>query len=227
MDSTLGAILTLKEKYSILSTKTGRLYIDDNCQCYLFEAERDAKQFCDKFKDTFFKEPELLKQIPFITKCYSFGITNIKVKKASEEKFYNIPVVRSDTSRCYCNRETMFNLLMLKQTKYARYLRNIANVPFLSSVFIDERKEGHYPVLHYSVAEVSDERTYFLLFTDLKEFNSWKSSQIQSDNLLPNETTLQELNKIRNGLPVLINPLSDMLILTNKQINSVTKQEQG
>lgn len=217
-------ILTLKQYCLILSNKTKKVYIDKNCKCYLFESDYEAKQFCDKIPDTYFAEQTFLKQGPFISMCYGNGIETIQVKCSAEEKFREIPIEKKDVKRQFYNRNTMKSILRLKQTSQRQYLLELKKATFISPVVIDQRKEGEYPIIHYTYAILSQETIHYLLFTTLQEFEDWKKAEEDNVNYLPNQTTLAELNKIRGNNPVFINPLSDRLILTDTQIKSITKE---
>lgn len=217
-------LLTLKQFYLILSKKTSKPYIDKNFKCYLFESDYDAKQFCDKISDTYFENQGFIKQGPFISMCYGYGIERIQAKCSTDEKFKEIPIEKNDVKRQFYNRDTSRSILRLKQTRQKQYLLELNKGTFLSPIIIDQRKEGEYPIVHYTYAILSQNTIHYLLFTTLQEFEEWKVLQKNKD-YLPNQTTLSELNKIRGKNPVFINPLSDKLILTDVQIKSITRNK--
>lgn len=219
-------LLTLNKYFQIFSSDTKRLYIDKNFRCYLFQSDLEAKQFCDQLEGTYFNSnsPSYVKQGPFISQCYGLGIEQIRIKTVKNEKYIDITVDKKDAKRQFYNPVTMRNILRLKQTKKNKYLKELAETLFISPILIDKREEGQYPVIHYSYGLLKDGSINYLLFTTLQEFEKWNDTQKQ--NFWPNQTSLQELNKIRNNNPVLINPLSDQLILTDKQILSITRAEQ-
>lgn len=218
-------VLTLSKFYQIFSDSTKRLYIDKNFRCYLFEAEREAKQFCEKIEGTYYNtdSSSYIKQSPFVSLCYSLGIDTIRVKSVKREKYVDIKITKEDARHQFYNGETEKNILRLKQTKKSKYLKELADSFFISPVMIDKREEGQYPIIHYSYAMIPGGNVYYLLFTTLQEFDKWNDTQNKIYS--PNKTTLQDLNRIRNNHPVLINPSSDQLILTDKQIKSITRSE--
>lgn len=219
-------ILTLNKYYQIFSADTKRLYMDKQYRCYLFQSDLEAKQFCDQLQDVYFNvnSPSYIKQGPFISLCYGLGIDQIRVKTAKNEKYVDISVNKKDAKRQFYNRSTVRNVLRLKQTRKNKYLKELAETLFISPILIDKRETGQYPVIHYAYGMLKDGSINYLLFTTLQEFEKWNDTQKQ--DFSPNQTSLQELNKIRNGNPVLINPLSDQLIITDKQIVSITRTEQ-
>lgn len=218
-------VLTLSKFYQIYSESTKRLYIDKDFRCYLFEAEREAKQFCEKIEGIYYDKDSssYIKQGPFVSLCYGLGIDTIRVKSVKREKYVDIKVSIKDARHQFYNSETEKNILRLKQTKKRKYLIELASSFFISPVMIDKREEGQYPVIHYSYAMLPGGNIYYLLFTTLQEFDKWNDTQ--NKIYCPNKTNLQDLNRVRGNNPVLINPSSDQLILTDKQIVSITKRE--
>lgn len=214
-------LLTLTKYYVIYSDFTNRIYLDRKYQCYIFSSNLEAKQFCDQLPGTHFKSnPCYIKPRPFISMCYGTGVEQIMVKSVMNDSYVNIPVRKDDAGCQFYNREAERNILRLKQTHQKKYLLKLAEQYFLSPIMIDERENGQYPVIHYSYAMLAEEKIYYLLFTTIQEFEQWNSTQ--SASFCPNQTSFHDLNKIRGNYPVLINPLSDLLVLTNKQILSIT-----
>lgn len=216
--------LTLCKYHQILSCATDRLYIDDSYSCYLFQAGVEADDFCAKAKARNIslyrsESPEFLQQRSFISLCYGMGIDTIHTKTSKEEKYKDIKVVPDDAKKQFYNPETVRNIIFLKQTHKKKYLRAISDSQLISPVLLDDRKAGEYPAIHYSYAAF-DEKTHYLLFTTLQEFNAWNSQQKES--FFPNGTTLRSLNLVRDNNPVLINPLSDRLVLTHELVMAVT-----
>lgn len=216
--------LALKQFYPVYSDKTKRLYIDKQFRCYLFESDYEAKQFCDSIPGIHY-DSSCNVQGGFISMCYGIGIKMLRVKCSSEENFRDISIRAKDVKRQFYNEDTMRNLLRLKQTCEKQYLQNISDSLFISPVILDPRKAGEYPVIHYSYAVLTQSTIHYLLFTTIQEFEKWNESQ--GNKYLPNQTSLQELNKVRGNNPVFINPLSDKLILTDSQIKLITKKEQA
>jgi len=110
-------LLTLKPYYKIRSTATGRLYMDKDLRCYLFESEREALQFCKQFDFLEIEPAELLRQANFVAMCYGMGIEYIRIKTVKNSQFTNIKIEKEDARRQYYNRNAVKNILRLKQTK--------------------------------------------------------------------------------------------------------------
>ena len=215
------SLLTLKTYSVVRSSLTGQPYLDKSLRCYIFEAEREAAQFCEQVENLTYDPPTFLKQGPFISLCYGLGVTCIRVKLANEEKYKDIVIAPSDARLQYYNRIVMSALLRLKQTQKKKYLRAIGSQSFIVPVVMDERKHQHFPSLHYGYAELGDGAIYYLLFVTLEDFEQW--NETQNNQFHPLEITLSKYNRIRKNFPVLINPLSDRVVLTNEQIVDITK----
>ena len=59
-------LLTLKKYHKILSKLTGKIYIDKNAKCYLFESDYEAEQFCSQLEETFYDKAQCYKAVPFV-----------------------------------------------------------------------------------------------------------------------------------------------------------------
>lgn len=220
MESTYINTLTLKEYHVIKSKKTSRPYVDINNGCYLFELRSEAENFTKQIKDTEFDNARYLKQAVFCTEFYSYGIDEIHVKGARQKEIV-IPLSANDVARQFYNRETIRSLLRLKQTGKKQYLYELKNAFFISPVIIDPRPEKQYPIMHYSYASTTNKNTYFILFTTIQEYNLWNKEQKESYK--PLKIRLHQFRNIRKQNPVLINPMSDKIVLNDKQISLITK----
>lgn len=212
-------LLTLKEFYMILSEKTQRPYLDINYACYLFDTKSEADVFAKSLDKCTVKNSQYYRAKILCTDLLTFGIKSIKIKEKGNDSFVDIPINTKDGKNIYYNEACNRYLLRLKQTSQKKYLFKLKDVNFLAPILIDIRKKASYPGLHYSYAYLNDDASYFLLFSTLKEFEEWQNSQLL--NWKPMELNLKKFGRIRGSSPVLINPLSDKMILTSKQINQI------
>lgn len=209
-------LLTLNEYYLIMSAKTGKPYMDRDYSCYMFELHSDAETFCTEIPDTISAESKNYKQIEFCTGFYSYGIRNIKVFPRGKTCI-NIPLGINDVKKQFYNSEANGLVYRLKQTSEKKYLRELKNVPLFAPVLINPRLPKQYPDIHYCYATFSgSDSVYYILFTTLQEFEQWNKEQ--KENWRPLEVSLSKFQQIRNGKSILINPVKDKLILTDKQI---------
>lgn len=208
--------LLFGEYYTILSSKTKKPYIDDDNNCYIFDTLIDANKFVSNIKNAEISDLELIKSGLFISKLYSLGIDNIKLKQGVSNSYVTIPVEKEDCKKRYYNRETTRNIVKLKQYSDKSYLRLLKDGTFISPIYIEPRLPQRYGTLKYPFAKTPDSKKYFILFTDLEEFNKWNEDQ--SQKFKPLEVNLIKEERIRNNNPVIINPLSDKLVLNNAYI---------
>jgi len=216
-------LLTLKPYYKIRSTATGRLYMDKDLRCYLFESEREALQFCKQFDFLEIEPAELLRQANFVAMCYGMGIEYIRIKTVKNSQFTNIKIEKEDARRQYYNRNAVKNILRLKQTKKRKYLKELKDSVFLVPIVIPERKEKEYPTIQYCFATTPNNETYFLLFTTIHEFSVW--NEIQGKKFVPCKITLTEFGRIYKDKSVIINPGTDSLVLTNDQLLFIINED--
>ena len=212
-------LLTLTEYYLVSSTITDKPYIDEALNCYLFTKKSDAEAFSGELKDTKVLDAKTYR-LQFITELYGYGVKNIRVM-TRESKFSNIPVEKADAAKQYANPETCRNLILLKQTLKKKYAKALKKGMFIAPILIDPRFEKRYPELHYSYATFDGNDRYYVLFTTLKEFEKWNAEQPQ--DWKPVEMQLYKVGRIRKNNSVLINPLSDKVILQDRQISEILK----
>lgn len=223
MDQKYSNLLTKYEYMRIVSERTGKLYLDMNYNTYLFDSPREANQFCEEVGLVKPFEAEFIRQAQYCSACYGIGAEGIRVKLAKEEKFQTIPVLKTDAKRQYYNVEADRNIARLLQTSKKKYMIGLRDCKFLSPILITSRKEQKHPSMHYGIARVPDGPSFHILFTTIHEFDEWnkKVNEVYS----PNETNLLEFRTIRGNNPLIINPETDKLILTDKQIEEILHAE--
>lgn len=216
-------ILTLNQYFMIMSTITGKPYIDKDFNGYLFESKSDAEGFVMGLKNSSIKIPEqYYRVLNLCTELYQYGFKNIKIKRKEKEDFITIPVSKADAKTEYYNHYANRYILRLRETRKSEYLKALKNVPFLAPIIMDTRLPEQYPGIYYSYALFKNDTRYFVLFTTLTEFEEWRKSQMY--DWKPAELSMQKFGRIRGKSPVLINPLSDCLILSDKQIEKMLKK---
>lgn len=219
MDKENTSLLTLPEYFLIESVLTKKPYFDEEARCYLFEKKSDAQAFSDEIKDTKIAEPKHYR-LQFITELYGYGAKGIRIMQR-DNVFKDIPVEKGDAKKRYFNPEASLNITLLKQTSKKKYAKALKKAHFLAPVLIDPRFTKRYPELHYSCAVTDDDSRFYILFTTLKEFDEWNNAQPQDWKAV--EMQLHKVGRIRKGNSILINPLSDMIILQDKQIMEILK----
>lgn len=216
-------LLSLSEYCTLISKKTNMPYLDKENNVYIFDTLIDANEFIKTAADTTVSDKEILKPSFFITYMYGLGAENVCVKKGDKEDFITIPVDKADTKKDFFNPSANRNLLRLLQTGDKKYLRNLKEDIFLCPVKIDKRQAKKYSSIHYACAKLKDDKKFYLLFTTLDEFNKW--NEAQGKNCLPLEVNMIKESQIRRNNPVIINPLSNKVILNDRYLKLILKKE--
>lgn len=218
-------MLTLSELYMIQSTVTNKPYMDKGYNCYLFEIYNEAEAFKKKIDNTIILDAKYYRAATICSNLFSQGFIGIKLKKKNID-FVDIPVTEADaTKRDYYNSYANRCINRLIQTRQKEYLRNLKDANFLAPILTETRKIKEYPKLFYSYAIYKDDTRYFTLFSTLSEFNEWKETQMY--DWKPMELNLKKFGRVRNNSPILINPLTDKLIISDKQCEYIMSYLKG
>ena len=207
-------LLTLHTFYLIMSNITKKPYIDKSFACYMFELKADAVAFTKEIPNTFFDAAKNYKQATFCTEFYSYGITHIKAKEPRNAEYTDIPVEKADAKRHFYNPCANRLIYRLRQTNQTQYLRGFKDLCFYAPILIDLRLPRQHPLLHYSCAKSSAIDKFYLLFSTLQEFDAWNAGQ--ESNWSPLEFNLSSFKSICGNDPIMINPMSDKLLLNHR-----------
>ena len=212
-------LLELGEYYIIMAADTKKPYIDDDRSVYIYDTIGEALAFCKThpgtYKDT---KPVTLNQRFYCNKFYALGIEKIVLKKVNKEAII-IPLVREDIkNRQFFNHDGNAHINCLIQSKKKKYLRALKNDDLYCPLIIVPRLTKQYQILKYCKATYNNAE-YMILFSTIQEFDSW--NETQGKKWKPMKTSLVKIEQERHGLPVLINPFSDHLILSSQNIYTV------
>ena len=216
-------LLTLRQYYLVMSSHTQKPFLDSGNGCYMFEVKSDADIFVKRVAYVFLAEPKYYVQKNFCTEFYSYGIETIHAKTRKNDDYIDIPVEKEDAKKQYYNPAASRAVYQLKQTRQTKYLRMMKDLSFFVPVLIDLRLPKQYPVMHYSYATFNGADKNYLLFTTIQEFDDWNKEQ--GEKWKPMEVNLTTFGRIRVGNFVMINPMSDKLLLTDKQIRISTGEK--
>lgn len=221
MDQKIINLLSTKEYCLVLSKKTNRVYIDKDMACYLFELIADGDSFCNKIDDAKLDKSKILKQKTFCVDFYCLGIKKIKIKPANG-KVIEVTLSESDVPAQWRNEYVNGQLLRLKQTGQAQYLRNLSDQSFIVPTFIDKRNKCCYPGIHYGIAKTKNNESYSVLFSTLQEFSEWNEKK-QKNKWVPLFLPLKKIAALKKDVSIIINPISDKIILNGQQIKTAVK----
>ena len=219
MEKRLINLLTIDPYFLVMSKATKKPYIDANYSCYMFSSKREANGFVGVMEGTYIDDKAKNYTKDICSLLYSYGVSCIHIKTAKNDDFVDIPVEQEDIRKQYYNGFLNSRICRLKQTRKAKYLREMYKAKFIVPILIDKRKRGQYPSLHYCYALMGDKNPLYVLFSTLREFDEWNKTQ--KETWEPLELYMDEFQKIRDNHAVVINPMSDMLILTDEQVREM------
>lgn len=212
----------------ITSVITGLPYLDEKYRCYIFEKKREAINFVDdakladgiilKYEDINEIDSRILKKIVFQ------GAKILTLKFDGEPDYLDIRVSKlkiKDNS--YKNNILNGLICQLKQTKKAKYLRAMRKTHFIMPILVDNRKEGAYPSMHYIYATMGKTKPYYVLFSTVDDFENWNRNQSRKWDCI--EIIMEDFNQIRLKNAVVINPMTDKLVLTGKQVDMISEDK--
>lgn len=214
-------IITESKYYIIISKDTNRPYIDDNYSSYMFSNAKDANAFIKALKvGAYINKDSKQYTKEVISLFYALGVEKICIKPSGSDNFVDIPVLREDAKKFYYNGYLNSRIYRLKQTKKKKYLRDMYKAKFIVPILLDKRKSQNYPHMHYVYAKLKKNIEFYVFFSTIAEFEKWNTSQ--KDEWKPLEMRMGDFKKIRKDSPIIINPLSDQLILTGEQVDDMT-----
>lgn len=216
-------LLTTRSYYVVYSNITKKPYIDEEFSCYMIEDKEKKKEIA---KDTYIKNQPTINSKILISSYYQYGIKGIKVLLKGKDVYEYIKIEKKDVLpkfyyNCFLNR----NINMLKQTCKKKYLKEMYKAKYIAPVIIKRRKSGEYPKVQYIYATVKKNMEYYVLFSTVDEFEYWNKKQ--NLHCSPLQVHITDFDKIRKEHPVLINPSSDKLILTDEQIKCMCGKDEA
>lgn len=225
MKETTKLLLDQAPFYIMYSNKTGRPYFNRDFEVYFFDSEIQGKDVCEKIEDDvcikgpFYFKGKNTPLISSLTDLYLNGITKINFVFSNQNG--NPPsdtIEKKDVKDIYYNEYAQRRILCLKQWNESQYLYDLQNTTFLIPIEIKSRGKNKFPEIKYGAAHFddTDRHVCYILFSTLELFKEW--NKMQNDKFSPVEIDLAELESIRKGDPVCINPLTDKLYLTNEHL---------
>lgn len=220
MDSQFVNLFTLKKYNVINSSLTNMIYLNAQNECFFMESSIEAKQFCEINKNTYLLDAQYYKNIQiYINTLYQLGVETINIKQKGEKNFTKYHIDKEDLkSNIYFNHTVNQCLLQLQQTGQKRWLQKMHGEVFITPILLVARVEAQYPTIKYSIVK-RDGKQYNILFSTLQEFDEWNSAQISKYG--PLEVDLTKFERIRDTRSVIVNPLSNRLILDNNAIKII------
>lgn len=215
--------LEQRKYYIIYSSITKRIYLSEDYECFAFETKSDIQNYIELLqesgKKTYFCESVEMNEKK-ISEIIEQGARTLVVQFRGKDDFFDIKLSGMTTRRkTYTNGMLQGFICLLKQTKKAKYLRNMRKAKFIMPILLDERKDKEFPSFHYVYATMGKGVQYYVLFSTLYEFEEWNKRQKKKWQCI--EIIMEDFDKVRQDNAIIINPLSDALVLSNKQANMI------
>lgn len=215
IDSTILNVLSIKQHITIMSEKTKLPYITNKGECFVVESKAEAEGVMQKLPHTYLSDPHMMRQLEVLSEFWGYGIEAIFVKeKGSDYAKMELSEIKARGSRnAAYNHETCKVLNLLLETGEAEYLRTLSRLPFYAVASVSKRIPERSQSVRYVFAKTSDLKSYYVFFSTLSEFNEWNKSQ--NNGWSPLSTTFRDFATIRKDDNIVVNPLSQRLILQN------------
>lgn len=207
-------LFTEKLYHVMISDKTGRPFISDEYTAYAFMADKDVNDFIAKHRNV---SPEKESLINDLSMFYDIGADYLVLKERDKD-IVRIKIEEKNVRRRARNRELVRNLLLFLETSHSKYAREMGRLEMIVPLLIDRRQPCMPPNIHYAYA-TWQESQYYLAFSTLQEFERWNK------NCSPVMADLNELDNIRQGKNVIVDPHSLGLVLTDEILKEMHKEE--
>lgn len=209
--------LTVRPYFTILSEVTDDIFVDTAGHAHAIEDSIEADNFIKDFAGVKKSDTSAPVQREHMSKAYGRGADVFEFKTRGKDPV-GLTLDRRDTKRQFYNRDFSRLITLYMETSRKQFLRDMYNTWFLIPVLIDPRQEGNLPVVHYTYAVVDTEEM-MVIFSTLQQFNEWNGTQ--NGQWSPLKMNFNELNEIREGKPVLVNPMHEQMILTLEMLKLV------
>ncbi len=228
MDDKAHNYISLNKFFRIKTKATKKTYIDEEIRCYLTDTMKEADDIIARLKtigvETYRENaPESFQKKEYCGLFYEYGITTLWVKFAKEKdaRIYEIEKDDVPPGVAY-NEDTCADINRLFSTSKLKYLRSLKNEPLFCPVIIDPRFKKQYPTIRYGKAMIKG-KEHFIMFSDLKSFDEW--NETQDLKWSPFKTSIFSFQDIRKAESIIINPMSEKLILNNQTIKDSFREK--
>lgn len=209
-------ILTVNELYTIISSKTGYIHMDENRCCYIFTSNTAAKAYCMQNQDLEVSKTGYVTPLDLLALLYRYGFARISI---NNEKTYEI--YEKFGYRYFCNPKLSSLIFQLKETRKKHLLPDFAECNYILPVNI-ESTDRMVPEILYPTARKKEALSYLPLFSDLEEYAQWEFKDKWSPVLIDFKQVLKCANK--DG--IILNPASNRLTLGQDKLTLIKRMSQ-
>ena len=198
----------IEQAYVIMSSKTGKTYIDENNCCYVFTEEVAANNFIDSLP-AFVDGPKYYELMELKSQCYAAGAMTLVITTEGLEKTY--PLEEKLVSPDYYNSTLNRLIAHIKQSKNRKYLESLRDERFIVPAKVVN--EDDTVKILYAVAKNQNDDMMYLAFSDLNEYMLWSSGV---EGWHPLEISYDTLYRIGYHNGFLINVHGNKIIFKRK-----------
>ena len=199
---------TIEKAYSIMSSKTGKPYIDKENRCYVFTEESEANAFSENLP-VFVDGPRFYEIKELQSQCYAAGATVLVVRMEGKETSF--PLAEKLATPDYYNATLNRLIAHIKQSKSREYLPLLRDERYIVPAKV-ETEDNTVKIL-YAVAKNQNDDLVYLAFSDLNEYYLWNSIV---DGWQPLEVGYETLRRIGYHNGFLLNICGNKLFFKRK-----------
>lgn len=166
-----------KEFYIILSSVTDKPYVSDDMTVFLFGKKTDGMKFIEDHKSTKIGFNPIAITRPYLRELFLNGVTRVNITAEDGAKM-EISLSQKDFRDHLGNEKAAKNIMLLEQTGFKKYLRNLKECDFYMPVYIDIRQPRNTQKVHGCRSERRGKRSR-LIFVTVWDFNEWNKLQKQ------------------------------------------------
>ena len=160
----------IEQAYTIMSSKTGKPYIDEENKCYVFTEEDAANEFSEDIP-VFVDGPRFYELIELKSQCYAAGATMLIIRTEGKDTSY--PLEEKLVSPNYYNSTLNRLIAHIKQNKNRKYLELLPDERFIVPAKVIN--ENDTVKILYAVARNQNDDLMYLAFSDLNEYMLWNA----------------------------------------------------
>ena len=199
---------SIEKAYSVMSSKTGKPYIDKENRCYVFTDELEANEFSENLP-VFVDGPRFYEIKELQSQCYAAGATVLIVRMEGKETSF--PLAEKLVAPDYYNNTLNRLIAHIKHTKNSEYLPLLQKERYIVPAKVEN--EGDTVKILYAVAKNQNGDFMYLAFSDLNEYYLWNSIV---DGWEPLEIGYETLQRIGYHNGFLINICGNKLVFKRK-----------
>lgn len=209
MANSLLKTLLFHKAILIKASVTNQVYIDADRKSYVFFYQTDAEKFVTNSEiSLIFDEPQYYDINELLTMCYENGTSILVLSDGGHVE--SIHLSKNRVKKSFYNSRLNAAVALFKETKDAKYLKEIASCNFVIPIRIKTADNGKNQDILYGTVHFGDTDFQYIAFTDIKEYNIWAE---KVDNWEPLLVTLDVMCQISKSRGYLVNPMGNRLML--------------